>query len=339
MENQSQPQLPKHPRPVTVPGPGDGTQPVRFLQPFLLGAFENASPDFIELLQDQIQFRTANPAITYDVRPVRAYSPQVDGTEGTISLGETFLSYVWAVTYSTLVAYDEVVARPRITPDFERTPAQQALITDATYLLYYGISLFRELSPWPLAELPNPELYNADEAHYVGKADAVFVHASVLVLIHEYAHYYLGHLENDEEHRAAHTSATEAEYKADEEAADKFAIEVMLEGAARADEPTRNTIRLGIVMGLGAILLPAETLDGGSQHPDPHHRLQAGLEAINPDVNDNLWGVGSMLLSWWAMLHDMPPVGGNPYTTLKELFEAGIAQLDRNPVYRRAAAE
>ncbi|RYZ76283.1 MAG: hypothetical protein EOP04_32245, partial [Proteobacteria bacterium] len=57
----------KQPRPISNPGPGPGYQPIRFLQPFLLGAFENAGPGFLELLEEQVRYNGANPEVEYDM--------------------------------------------------------------------------------------------------------------------------------------------------------------------------------------------------------------------------------------------------------------------------------
>lgn len=261
-----------------------------------------------------------------------AEGPEIIGTNGTIWLQETFLSYLWGVTYATLVVYDEVLVRPRITPDYVRSAEQQSLINDAVALFDYALSLFKHYSRWPLTELPNPEVYSEQEAHYVEKADAVFVMAMVFILLHEYAHFYLGHLEEDEARTAAGLVQPIAERKADEFAADRFAIETMLDGAAVADMKKANTVRCGIIVGLGAILLPHKTLDGGPAHPDPHQRLHAGLSLLDQAPADNLWGVGTMMISLWAMAQGKSPVGGYSYDSLKDLFAVSLDQLS-DPSY------
>ena len=319
----------KNPRPITSSGPGDGYQPVRFLQPLLLGAFENAAPGFFDLLQEQVRYNGANPAVTYDMDPLPADGPHIEGVDGTIYLRESFLSYLWGVSYAGLVIYDETIVRPRITPEYVRSAEQQKLITGAVGVFKYALSLTRRYSHWPLEQLPNPERYSEQETFYVEKTDAVFVMATVFVLIHEYAHFFLGHLESD----AAGIVQTSTERKADETAADRFAIQTMLEGAAIADPQTANTIRCGIVVGLGAILLPHQNLDGGDEHPDPHLRLNAGIQLLELTADDNLWGIGAMMLALWAMANDKPPIGGYDYDSLQQLLTISLDQLS-DPRYQ-----
>lgn len=325
----------KTPRPFSEPGPGAGYQPVRFLQPLLLGAFENAAPGFLDLLRDQIQHRGANPAVNYEMTEGAAEGPYIQGINGSIWLQETFLSYLWGVCYGALVVYDEALVRPRITSGYVRSAEQQELIDGATALFDYALSLFKRFNRWPLTQLPNPEMYSPIEAHYVSKADAAFVMATVFIMLHEYAHFYLGHLEEDAIQAAGSPPPPSEERKADEFAADRYAIETMLEGAAAANPETAYTMRCGIVLGLGAILLPHTTLDGGAEHPDPHQRLRAGLLLLGQDPVDNLWGLGAMLLALWSSMQGKPAVGGHPYTSLQELFTISLGQLD-DPRYHSA---
>lgn len=323
----------KHPHPITIPGPGDGYQPVRFLQPFLLGAFENASPNFLELLEEQVRYNGANPEVTYDMDPNPVIGPRIEGLEGSIFLQETFLSYRWGVTYAALVIYDEMLVRPRITPKYDRSTGQQTLINDAVALLSYALSLNTKYTHWPLEQLPNSEWYNEQEAHYVEKADAVFVQATAFILVHEYAHRYLGHLEEDEIRAVAGIVQPAAERKEDEYAADRFAIETMMERAANADEKTRYTMLCGVVVGLGAILLSHPTLDGGEEHPSPHLRLRAGLSLLGQNSSDNLWGISAMMLSQWTLVNGKQPVGGRTYDSLKDLFAVSMDQLNDQHYY------
>jgi hypothetical protein len=318
----------KQPRPISIPAPGPGYQPVRFLQPFLLGAFENAGPGFLELLEEQVRYTGANPKVKYDMNPNPVIGPEIKGLEGSIFMQETYLSYLWGVTYAALVIYDEMLIRPRITPAYARSAEQQTLINDAVALLGYALSLYDEYTHWPLDLLPNPERYDDQEAHYVEKADAVFVQATAFILVHEYAHRYLGHLEDDELRAVTGIAQSSEERQEDEYAADRFAVEMMLAGAAHADKETSYTMLCGVVVGLGAILLPHPTLDGGVEHPDPHLRLQAGLSLLGQTSSDNLWGMGAMMLSLWTLASGKPPVGGHTYDSLQSLFSVSMNQLN-----------
>jgi hypothetical protein len=92
--------------------PGPGFQPVRGLHSRILGLFENAAPQFFDTIKEQIGYAGANPEIAYWMDEIPVRTPKVEGLDGKISIQETFLSYLWALSYSILVSYDERVNRP-----------------------------------------------------------------------------------------------------------------------------------------------------------------------------------------------------------------------------------
>ena len=305
-----------------------GNQPVRYLQPFILSGFENVSPLFFNTIKEQIRYHGLNQAIEYNVKPVTAETPHIEGLNGTIHLRETFLSYIWGITYAILVLYDEMIVFPKTSKSSKKSPSQRNLVDDALEVFHYAISLTKKFTVWPIEDLPNPELYSDEESFYIQRADAVFIEASIFILMHEFAHFYLGHLEAD-----VTSTAQEAERKSDEMAADKFALETILDKLIDTDVHDANTIRCGILVGMGSILLLHPTLDGGDEHPDPHIRLYSILEKLSLSPTDNLWGVASLFLVLWSTVNDKPPIGGHTYHSLQELLTLSMDQL-HDPRYR-----
>lgn len=312
--------------------PGPGFQPVRGLHSRIIGLFENAAPQFFDTIKEQVAYAGANPKISYwmDDRPVQ--SPKVEGLDGKISIQETFLSYLWAISYAIPVSYDERVNKPRNEPGYAGSVEHKKIVSESENLFRYALSLRERYTEWDIENLPNPQLITPDslEAEYIDKISAAFLQSVVFILIHEFAHFYLGHLENDNLANKGELVISKSELISDELAADKYAIDVLLEGANHI--VPLPTIRVGIVLGLCAVLFLNSSVDGDT-HPDPHHRLREALTLMNPEPNDPVWALASMGLAMWAWHYKKPWVGGNTYETLQENFLLMVNQLDR-PEYR-----
>ncbi|RAK62564.1 phage exclusion protein Lit family protein [Hymenobacter edaphi] len=296
---------------------GPGVQPVRAVHSLILGLFENASPEFSNTLSEQIKYFGANPRITYDIVPDAVEGPFIQGAEGTIYIQETFLSYLWAVTYSHLLLVDEEITRPRIEPDYSRSETQAKLIDDAYNVLIYALGLREVFAPWDTEALPNPEIFAEEEIHYVGKSSAVFVQAIVFILIHEFAHLYLGHLESG-------VPVDNAESIEDETKADNYAIAVMKEGADFLIN--KQTVYCGVVVGLIAVLFLNPSL-AGDTHPDPHQRLYSALIQMDLEPNNMLWALASTGIALWAHFYRKPRIGGHDLNSLRENFEKMLDEL------------
>jgi hypothetical protein len=296
---------------------GIGKQPIRVLQPLLAQQFENSSPEFRRIIADSIDFCGTSAIITYDVTQAPVDVPEIRGAEGSIRIQETFLSYLWAVTYATVVITNEDIMRPQIEPNYSRTPAQEMLIDDAYSLLSFALYLRKSFAIWDTEHLPNPEIFSQEEEVIVGQVSAVFCQAVVFILVHEFGHLYLGHLESG-------PPANKADSKADETMADLYAIAVMKEGVDT--HYNRKTVYCGILAGLIAILFLHLTLDGDS-HPDPHQRLYTALCELGLDPNDELWAFASAAIVLWAHNFRSVRLGGHDGTSLRDNFELLLAEL------------
>jgi hypothetical protein len=277
-----------------------------------------------DVFGDQIQYHNAPAQIGYytGLEPIKGAFIDY---RGQIQLQETFLSYLWTVSYSLLVVFEELVVRPQLEKDYQRSAAQQALADNAEQLFAYGRSLRNEYSHWPLNELPNPEIWSEAENHYVEKSSAAFLQATIFVMLHEFGHFYLGHLEQDAELRKQQQILTSDKSKEQEQDADNFAIQTMMSGADWLVNTA--TITCGIVIGLCAILFLHKSLDGGPEHPDPHHRLYNALIKMKIEPNNTLWAFASVALVQWSFYTDKPLPGNNKYDTYQENFELMLRQV------------
>ncbi len=277
-----------------------------------------------EIFAEQIRYHGASSQIGYNVSFDAVHGPYIDAT-GKIHLDETFLSYLWSICYSSFVVFDEVFARPQLEENFQRTEQQKILIAEAEQLFAYGLGLQSEYSDWPINELPNPEKWSEAENHYVEKTSAAFLQAVVFVMLHEFGHFYLGHLEHDAQLRVQQLSLTALESKQQEQDADNFATQTMMSGVDW--QINHATITCGIVVGLGAILFLHNSLDGGAEHPDPQHRLYKALILMDLAPNDILWAFGAVILVQWSFYNNKPIPGNHTYNTYRENFELMLTQL------------
>ncbi len=61
----------------------------------------------------------------------------------------------------------------------------------------------KEFSVWDKETLPNPELFGRNETRFVGLANAIFIYSVQFILLHEFAHIFLGHTSVQSVHRTA----------------------------------------------------------------------------------------------------------------------------------------
>jgi hypothetical protein len=194
-----------------------GNQPVRVLQYDLLGYLERTNETFAAELSHLIKRFRLRPGIIYEcsdepiarlengrkflatmtVKPVpgpESASNQLFNKQ--IFLYETFLSYLWCVTYVLIVLFYELVKKPaRVTLGLPFRPLLPKTRAGAVALLDYAPTLIERFSKWDTSTLPNPETYPQSEAYYIEKTNGIFVHAANFCLCHELGHVAVGHIE------------------------------------------------------------------------------------------------------------------------------------------------
>jgi len=97
-----------------------GTQPIRVLHDMNIHMFGNTHPSFKDKLQQLVDEGKLNPAISMSYaedsirQENRFNSPKVSSDTRQIILHETFLSYLWCISYALYVLYIEKVDYPTI---------------------------------------------------------------------------------------------------------------------------------------------------------------------------------------------------------------------------------
>lgn len=284
---------------VYNPSEHKGAQPIRVLAYNIIEWFEKTYPDFIIELENEVNHNGLQKGISYLIgnNPITEVA-FVDGNKK-IAIEETFLSYLWSISYGLVVIYDNGILQPtlngtyngKLNPNDEKT-------MKALGLFKYGLSLIGNFSEWDKASLPNPEEYDNEEDEYVEKVNSVFLHAIKFILCHEFAHVYLGHVDADN----SGIPASDAEIKKDEYSADNYAISTVLQGVT--DTQSKTNICMGVVAGLCALLFLDKELTR-TTHPDSDLRIQNAIDQFNLAEDDNIWGIACLGFQFWATKYNI----------------------------------
>jgi len=306
------------------PNEHKGEQPIRVLSSDIIHWFQNTYPGFKDVLEYEINNNGLQKEIRYIIGEERIrVAAKVDGDKK-ISIGESFLSYLWTVSYGLVVLFDEGVQNPRIEKGWKLTNEIQKKIDDAQKLFDYGLSLISNYSKWDTNNLPNPECYDPAENEYIEKINLVYHTAVNLVVVHEFGHVFLGHIDQDIELAKQGKRSTLHDRKNDEYAADKYAFDTLMQGADSVTN--KHTTTVGMVAGLASLIFFSSSLDG-HDHPDPDERVKIVLEALHLDEEDNLWGIACLALKLWANHHKID-IGWPPVVdTYKDLFYLTLKNL------------
>lgn len=302
------------------------TQPIRTLYQNLHFWYRNTYPDFkTEELDKAIKNLGLHEEINIIDREDKVAMPAGVGTFKIITIQETFLSYLWCISYSLMFLYDKSILEPRINPNLQFTDEIKDKIKNAHTLFDYGVSLLEKYNPWDIDNLPNPEYYDSLDDEYIEKANGVYVNAVNFILLHELGHVVLGHIEKDIENQKNNIIKPPEEILKEEYEADEFAFERILKGA---DNLTNQaTVAAGIVAGFCSYLFCSSNMKGGD-HPDPDERLKIALDKLNLIEEDNLWGVSCLAFKLWSIENkvelDWPPI----IDTYHDLFIMTIDTLN-----------
>lgn len=146
------------------------SQPVRVLYPNIKHWFKNPYPGFeTSELDEAIKTFGLHEDINVVDREDKVAMPAGVGTFKVITIQETFLSYLWCISYSLLFLYDKTIQEPKVNNDFILTENLKRKIGNAYTLFHYGLSLIKKFGKWDIDNLPNPEFYNAVEDDFIEK--------------------------------------------------------------------------------------------------------------------------------------------------------------------------
>lgn len=300
-------------------------QPVRTLYQNTLYWFTNTYPEFkTEELDRAIKEFGLHEEINVVNREDKVGMPAGVGTFKIITIQETFLSYLWCISYSLLFLYDKWIHEPKIDPNYQLTEDLKLKIENAQNLFDYGISLLDRYHPWDKDNLPNPEFYDGLEDSYIEKANGVYLNAVNFILLHELAHVSLGHVDKDTQNKENETTTSESDILREEYEADQFALEKLLKGSNNLTND--KTVAAGIVTGLCSFLFFSSTMKGGD-HPDPDERLKLVLDKLNLAEEDNLWGISCLAFKLWSLKNKVPLEWPPVVDTYRDLFTMTVEIL------------
>jgi hypothetical protein len=310
---------------------GGGTQPVRALQHNIVHVLENTRADFVGEIKDIVLQHGLRQGIHYEEgkipilvfddqgRPVDYLTASVNRRQEVV-LHETFLSYLWCISYALITLFEEGNLRPArgLPPS---NPSHDH-VGRARQVFAYGFSLIQEFTVWN-PTLPNPERPVVEDQHFIEKANGVFCEAATFVLLHEIAHVARGHT------RQLGRSITDQESIAHEREADEWAIRKGFIGTAGVTN--QFTKQVGVTAGVCAMMLLSRSLHGGD-HPDIDERLTAAVTLLELADDSAVWAIALLGLRLWQQAYNQdihwPPDGGSP----KEYFLETMTELRRRKI-------
>lgn len=296
--------------------PGD--QPIRvfynLIESDFIGikeALTNLRPNDNVLSKVRLEYLTEN---------IRVIGPSTNGLK--ITLHDSFLSFLWTNIYSIIVTTPS--GGKEVTLDENK---------QARELRKYGISLMQQYSAWDKETMPNPELHPKDPKRLIGVSNAVFLSAVQFILLHEFAHVFLGHPFVPLKER---TSENLRKMEVD---ADNVAIMWAMDSSNPDNKFTDN---IAWIAALNSLSYTPNKFSDTKIHPAPEDRIILCLERLNLKEDDYLWGYALWSIMEWQTnfeLFHIPKykVGDNFkkhfYDMIKELKEykkTGVSKLKRN---------
>lgn len=260
-----------------------GNQPIRVFGLHFQYAFENvkielSGPPHNHELKN-VQFRLLNS----DIKAEGPFS-----TETLIQIHDTFLSFLWSYCYG-LIATAPMGGKELSKEEY----------AEATQLLKYALKLLSKYEIWDKEKLPNPELHGKDEKKLIGVCNACFWYGYNYILYHEFGHIVLGHTERLTRAKSAGYNIHEDERKELETEADIFALERLMETLNGTKHEFSAII--GILSALSSLTFTSDRVSGGSNHPDPDHRLKTILDKLDKPSTEYYWGYAFWALITWEL--------------------------------------
>jgi len=293
-----------------------GELPVRVLSYNFLEWFENITPDFKDEFKGEVDFNGLKAGIKYHINRSKITECACINSSRHIELYENFNQYLWCISYSLFVLFDEAIQKPMLAGQYTgRFDFENPFVRKAVDVFNNGFDLLQSYKDWQFFQLPNPEKYNEYERYYVEKANGIYTGAMTFILLHEFAHQYFGHLDY---------VPTSVESKEDEFAADDYAIDKI---SYNFSSIRGATLKFGVVAGISSLIMLDKSLSGGDTHPDTDMRLMVAMNKLQLSEIDNLWGVGSLTLKLWAMKYNLEIVYPPSMESYKELFELTIKKV------------
>jgi hypothetical protein len=297
----------------------NGTQPIRVLKHNLTTRLVERNTELINELQADFRL---NGKIVYHIAElpiIEKQTPYIDD-KGLINIHETYLSYIWSITFSMFVLYEESISIPDYIKRDKKPPKTQNLeLIELTKELFdYSKSLVRVYSEWDKEYFPNPEYFDeeTEEGWYILRTNDLYVEATNFILYHEIAHAELEHIKKITIEGLSNDDIKELELEADTRA-----IELMF-----LNFRNRNATEIAITIGLSSMLFMSSNLNGGKKHPNIDVRIENFISIIKPKDDSSLWAFLVLFVKLWDKQFSHNFTNKMEYNTYKELYYELIKQ-------------
>ncbi|MBC6606945.1 hypothetical protein H8B13_08960 [Hymenobacter sp. BT188] len=295
----------------------EGTQPVRVLQHSIIAALEKTNQEFLDRSHQLIKLGQLHPGITYHINrePIKAMDsnrspkqmPYLLGGK-VINIHETFLSYLWCMSYVLITLYEEQVAKPDQNRQAGNVVYQinKHRVDNAYALFEYARSIVIFFDDWDLS-LPNPEIYNETEAQWIETINGVYSYAITFILQHEFSHSFLGHRAKKDELKSSGATQSEQdalsrkhEWEADNMAIDALRRGYRLEDANGRVISTELTSQVGNLVGLCSLIFLSVSISSSTSHPSLADRIDSLIQTLQLTPESQLWGVACVAFQLWS---------------------------------------
>ncbi|WP_291067446.1 MULTISPECIES: phage exclusion protein Lit family protein [unclassified Empedobacter] len=300
-----------------------GNQPIRVLHYMNVYMFHMVHPTFVIELKKAIDIHGLSDKldIIYGDEHIK-FTPKIRNHDKKILLHETFLSYLWCISNSIYTLYLEEVDFPKCNAlaGFEKYKVEQEKIDKAIDLFAYAKSLIVDYVPWDKENLPNPEIYKAEERDFIEQPNIFYTHAIMFILCHEYIHA-IKHIDIINSQKLEDSHFIEFEKEADFEA-----IELLKKGIM----PTKIN-ELGITVGVTIGILSMfffRSSTSSIKHPNTEDRLTSALEQMNLSDDTPCWGIALVGIKLWAEQFNLE-INISQDLTEKESYYDVIKQIKR----------
>ncbi|MCX2585659.1 phage exclusion protein Lit family protein [Pedobacter sp. MR22-3] len=276
----------------------EGHQPIRVLSHNLIGNHENTHAKFLKA-QIEATKKGLQAGISYYVndfpilnqRNGQHQIPNISA-DNKINIHETFCSYLWCISYSIPVFYDEGIAKANLNliAGKEEYKIDTELLNNVQQLFDYAMTVITAIVPWDKAQLVNPELYSEEEKFWVERANSIYLYAANFMLCHEFAHFDLGHLEMGKRLKLKNHHWVQLEREADQ-----HAIKLLMKGNSKQLD---RTLKVGILIGMISLLF-LNRMTVMTKHPHTDERIHSFLMQLQLEDNDPLWAMACIGYKLW----------------------------------------
>lgn len=312
-----------------------GNFPTRILRYNITDHFANVRDTTYEYVLEGVSSGKVNAGIEVDIDRAPIRTPFADCETKIIHLQESFIGFMWALSYSMFVIHEEGVQKKLLANQFRgQINFDSDLLKRAKALFDWAITLKDEYSDWD-PNLPNPESFlNDTEKWYAEKVNGIFSDAITYDLFHEFSHLVNNHCEglgNLLKKEAKKLTVEErALYKQIETEADNNAFDSIIQEFD--SEKYKLHKGLAIIIAHVASLFIIKNPRSVKQivHPDIDNRISNSIERLNLDEDadsDYVWSFGALACKFFFDNHGIPTDLSDSATT-KELFFRYLNKFD-----------